>query len=58
MWSEDCKDKYVQGLVEQKSATRIFSLYTDLDNENNLDIDALVEKLTTINTEAGFKTEI
>ena len=58
LWSEDCKDKYVQALLEPKSATSIISLYTDLDDENNLDIDSLVEKLTTIYTETGFKTEI
>ena len=29
--------------------------HTNLD-ENNSDIDSLVEKLTTICTEAGFKT--
>ena len=56
LWSEDFKDKYVQALVEPKSATSIISLYTDLDDENNSDIDSLVEKLTTIYTEAGFKT--
>ena len=42
--SEDCKDKYAQALVETKSATSIISLYTDLDDENNSDIDSLVEK--------------
>ena len=31
LWSEDCKDKYVQALVEPKSATSINRLYTDLD---------------------------
>ena len=43
LWSEDCKDKYVQALVEPKSATSIISLYTDLDDENNSDIDSLVK---------------
>ena len=33
VWSEYCKDKYVQALVEPKSATSIISLYTDLDDE-------------------------
>ena len=28
--SEDCKDKYVQALVEPKSATSIINLYTDI----------------------------
>ena len=42
--SEDCKDKYAQALVETKSATSIISLYTDLDDKNNSDIDSLVEK--------------
>ena len=56
LWSEDCKDKYVQALVEPKSATSIISLYTDLDDENNSDIDSLVEKQITIYTEAGFRT--
>ena len=54
MWSEVCKDKYVHGLVEPKSATSIFSLYTVLNDDNNWDIDSLVEKLKTICTEAGF----
>ena len=44
--------------LKPKSATSIISLYTDLDDENNSDIDSwsLVEKLTKIYTEAGFKT--
>ena len=52
MCSEDCKDKYVQALVEPKSTTSITSLYTDLDDENNSDIDLIVEKLTIIYTAA------
>ena len=56
LWSEDCKDKYVQALVEPKSTTSIISLYTDLDDVNNSDIDSLVKKITTIYSEAGFKT--
>ena len=52
LWSEDCKDKYVQALVEPKSTTSIISL----DDVNNSDIDSLVEKITTIYPEAGFKT--
>ena len=46
LWSEDCKDKYIQALVKPKSTTSIISFYADLDDENNSDIYSLVEKLT------------
>ena len=38
--------------MEPKSARNIISLYTDLDDENNSDIDLIVEKLTIIYTAA------
>lgn len=44
-------------LNQNQLSTSIISLYADLDDENNLDIGSLVEKLTSIYTEAGFKTE-
>ena len=44
MWSEDCKDTYVEALVKPKQETRINSLYTELNVEKNADIDSFIKK--------------
>lgn len=45
MWSEDCKETYVEALVKPKSGTRINSLYTELNVEKKpSDIDSFKKK--------------
>jgi hypothetical protein len=45
LWTDDCKDDFIQALVEPESTKNIMNLYNDLNDENNSDIP-LVKQLT------------